>query len=121
MNYSSKYDAFLKYGPQRKHHLPILVAKQQPQNRPQRKGSILYRCRCQVIDPERTPKKTPPLHSNSNIYRRCRCPQNGPQRKPPRCIATAHRRLATCTQLRKQTQPDSLLYIQIFIKLRKSS
>jgi hypothetical protein len=27
-------------GPKRKHHLPIVVAKQQPQNRPQRKGSI---------------------------------------------------------------------------------
>jgi hypothetical protein len=25
-------------GPKRKHHLPIVVAKQQPQNRPQRKG-----------------------------------------------------------------------------------
>jgi hypothetical protein len=28
-------------GPKRKHHLPIVIAKQQPQNRPQRKGSIL--------------------------------------------------------------------------------
>jgi hypothetical protein len=27
-------------GPKRKHHLPIVVVKQQPQNRPQRKGSI---------------------------------------------------------------------------------
>jgi hypothetical protein len=34
---------------------------------PQRKGSILYTC-CQVMDPERTPKKTPPLHSNKQTY-----------------------------------------------------
>jgi hypothetical protein len=40
-------------------------------------------------------------------------PQNGPQRKRPRCIATAHRRLATCTQLRKQTNPVRLAFIYI--------
>jgi hypothetical protein len=71
------------------------------------------RCRCQVMDPERTPKKTPSLHSNSNIYRRCRCPQNGPQRKRHRCIATAHRRLATCTQTRSASQPARFAFIYI--------
>jgi hypothetical protein len=74
-----------------------------------RKGSILYRC-CQVVDPERTPKKTPPLHSNSHIYRRCRCPQNGPQRNRPRCIATADRRLATRTQTRPASQIRFYIY-----------
>jgi hypothetical protein len=52
---------------------------------PQRKGSILYRC-CQVMDPERTPKKTPPLHSNSSPL-----PSN----------------------TNTSSQPDSLLYIFI--------
>jgi hypothetical protein len=40
-------------------------------------------------------------------------PQNGPQRKRPCCIATAHRRLATCTQLRKQTNPARFAFIYI--------
>jgi hypothetical protein len=36
-------------------------------------------------------------------------PQNGPQRKPPRCIATAHRRLETYTQT--QTHTFAFIYI----------
>jgi hypothetical protein len=61
--------------------------------------------------PERTPKKTPPLHSNSHIYRRCRCPQNGPQRKRPRYIATAHR----CNiHTNKHIQPARLFRFYIY-------
>jgi hypothetical protein len=66
-------------------------------------------CRCPATAPERAPKKT-----------RCRCQATAPERTPkktPRCIATAHRRLATCTQLRKQTNkqtnPVRLAFIYI--------
>jgi hypothetical protein len=66
------------------------------------------------MDPERTPKKTPPLHSNSNIYRKCRCPQNGPQRKRPRSIATAHCCLATHKQTRTAGRPASQIRFYIY-------
>jgi hypothetical protein len=82
-----------------------VVAKQQPQNGPQRKRHIC-----------------PPTGTRNGPQRKGHpigVPHNGPQRKRPRYIATADRRLATRTQTqsdsllatlatRKQTQPDSI-------------
>jgi hypothetical protein len=62
------------------------AAQQQPQNGPQRKRDVVAK----------------------------RQLQNGPQRKRPRCIATAHRRLATCTQRRKQTKKPSPFRFYIY-------
>jgi hypothetical protein len=91
-------------GPKRKHYLPIVLAKQQPQNRPQRKRLILCRCCCQATAREWTPKQRPP---------HC-CAAARPQRKRPCCIATAHRCLATYTQTNTYGQPDAYFRFYIY-------